>query len=882
MPDPADLPIELFDQILDAALRLPAYTDYQRSCDFHVGRDVQQFSRLLTVNRSWYDAVAPRLYSRWTYNGTRTSYRSLWRFLRTVLVLPRLAESVQALNIGNWGFYPDLLQYDQAAAEDNVQFTSEDIGLMRGALRLALRGSPNHEVLEAKILEPEALANRDCRPLVLLLLMCLPNLSTLYMHLPETSLVTSVLEEVLRCHTSGNTLPCLANLTQVQLLAEASPQGPDAPFSPQASHPVLTLGDFWPFLWFPALRTLALYDVDPWGAASVLDSRSQSERRCRIEDLRLVIRVSSTTTSSDVQALLALPESLTRFSFYWSHPTISARELWNVVQKHQGTLEHLDVFYDPSNPDDHPGGHFGSLQEFSQLRRLDAQTCILLGRANDDLAIDRLKQTVPQRLDTLVLDFGWVSEGSPTSLTTEIPSIVAERRWPLKVFALNDRDASGIRFHYYDLMKKAEQPREQIDTELEDPGPEPYPGLWSLCKETGTELSVWTGCVDPVWGHKTCHYHRGGNCTWLWRKTRNIRDDGLMRSRMFVDKVPTPVRGQGHGWQRLPKSIHTALFTDHRGDKAFMVFKNHPSVLHSPLPPLFPFVLYFTNPDTLPSPEATGLAGLYEALRGPGPIPRNFHFRLDVYFLPGGTEDDCKAHYFAARASRPNYEILIRQYWQLERRYKHREDKLLLRQPILWNLSRFRPGPGRRPSMAHQHPDLEPYKALLLICPEPNWQLGAQRISCVKFDLGRDLGIDGDDQVAVEDPDISEDEDDHRDDDADETLFIPLEEDDLSAHEDEDYLDEDFGEDEDDIGSAHDSEIDTGADQDEPEPEPPSGPPPESVTISLRISEDSPQRDEDDELLLWQWLEQATDRIEARYDLTDYHRRAVEMGWLNF
>ncbi|KAL2846151.1 hypothetical protein BJY01DRAFT_263366 [Aspergillus pseudoustus] len=824
MPDPADLPIELFGQILDAALRLPAYTDYQRSCDFNVGTDVQQFSRLLTVSRSWHNPAAPRLYSRWTYNGARTSCRSLWRFLRTVLVRPRLSESVQALNIGKWGFYPDLLQYDLAAAEDNVQFTSEDIGLMRGALQSALCGSPNHEVLEAKIIDPEMLANRDCRPLVLLLLMVLPNLSTLYLHLPEVPLVTSVLEEVLRCHTRGSPLPCLANLTQVQLLAEASPQGPDTPFSPQASHPVLTLGDFWPFLWFPVLRTLALYNVDPSGAASVLKSQSQSGRRCQVKDLRLVIRASSTPTGSDVQALLASPESLTRFSFYWSDPTISAMELWNVVQKHQATLEHLDVFYDASNPDDHPGGHFGSLQEFSRLRRLGAQTGILLGRANDEhLAIDRLKQTVPQRLDTLVLDLGWASEGSPTSLATGIPSIVAERRWPLKVFALNDRDASGIRFHYYDLMRKAELPQEQFDTELEEPGPEPYPGLWSLCKEAGTELSVWSGCVDPVWGHKTCHYHRGGSCTWLWHKTWNIRADGVMRSRMFVDKVPTP--------------------------EAFMVFKNHPSVLHSPLPPLFPFVLYFTHPDTLPSPQATGLTGLYEALRGSGPIPRNFHFRLDVYFLPGGTEDECKAHYLAARALRPNYETLIRQYWQLERRYKRREDKLLLRQPILRSLSRFRPGPGRGPGMAHQHPDLEPYKALLLICPEPNWQFGAQRISCVQFDLGGDPGVDSDDQVAAEDLDINEE-----------------------------YPDEDFGEDEDNIGTARDS----GTDQDEPELEPPVGPPLESVTISLRISEDSPQPDEDDGLFLWQWLEQATDRIEARYDLADYHTRAVEMGWLNF
>jgi hypothetical protein len=36
--------------------------------------------------------------------------------------------------------------------------------------------------------------------------------------------------------------------------------------------------------------------------------------------------------------------------------------------------------------------------------------------------------------------------------------------------------------------------------------------------------------------------------------------------------------------------------------------------------------------------------------------------------------------------------------------------------------------------MAHSHPGLEPYRGLLLLCPEANWRDGAQRISCLRFD----------------------------------------------------------------------------------------------------------------------------------------------------
>ncbi|KAL5333804.1 hypothetical protein BJX70DRAFT_45544 [Aspergillus crustosus] len=154
------------------------------------------------------------------------------------------------------------------------------------------------------------------------------------------------------------------------------------------------------------------------------------------------------------------------------------------------------------------------------------------------------------------------------------------------------------------------------------------------------------------------------------------RKDGLERSRMFVDRLPRPVRGHGRGWQRFRQHMHTIPFTDHASKPALMVFQNTAQIMYSPLPPLFPFVLYLTHPKTAPSPSQTeALVALYNNL-GNSLLAFYFPFRLDIYFLPGGSEADCKAHYLAERASRLDLEMVLKLYRRLEFRYTRREDKL--------------------------------------------------------------------------------------------------------------------------------------------------------------------------------------------------------------
>ncbi|KAL2846175.1 hypothetical protein BJY01DRAFT_247348 [Aspergillus pseudoustus] len=888
MPDPAKLPPELFEQILATALRDRVYNDAEHSRGFNVGTDIRQSSQLMTVSRAWYKIIAARLYSQWSYNGARNSHQYLWRFVRTILSRPRLAEHVRALNVGNWGFYPDVLKADPAAVDNFVTFSNEDVSLMRTRIRSALHGSPNINALEAKILDVEALANRDCRPLVILLLICLPNLSTLYMHLPKTDLVGLVFEEILRCDENKTPLPCLHHLTYLYLLAEVPAAAPDAPWLPMVSRPVLTLRDFWPCLWFPSLRTLAVYDLDPEGAASLLERRRRSGKTCRLEELRLVVSAGLASTGSDIGALLSLTLSLTRLSLNWDQADFSLPDLWNALQIHRDTLEDLDIYYNASNVSDRPPAPFGSLQEFSQLKHLDIQTYVLYGMANEWLSSRHITEALPESIDTLVLNLDWANKKTPDSLAsfvaTEVTSLMAQRRRPLKLLGLKDGDTEESRGAFYYWKHRAAQTGNQEN--LEGAGPEPYPGIWAACTATNTQLRIGGRlCLDPDFV-TNCHYHRGGACKILWRKTWDMRTDGLERSRMFVDRLPRPVKGHGRGWQSFPQRIHTVPFTDNAGNPALMVFENAAQIMYSTLPPLFPFPLYLTHPKVAPSPSQTkALVALYNTL-SKSPLAFSFPFRLDVYFLPGGSEADCRAHYLAERASRLDLGTVLKLYRRLEFRYTRREDKLRLGQPIHRNLSRLRPPAGRLPGMQHEFPDLKPYKAFLLISPDNDWRDGEQRMSCVRFDI---VGSSTEDceRIVAQYADVSDDEDDARPEEPEDEELNPA---DYSFDQDEDAQEREgnieVGGSEEVEAPEEDSETNNeGEEGEEGEEEEPAINHPESITQSIRISEDSPRTDEDSHYnVLGYWLATAVGSVR---DIPGYHLdteqiRAAEMGWSNW
>ncbi|KAL4807200.1 hypothetical protein BDV18DRAFT_137149 [Aspergillus unguis] len=634
---------------------------------------------------------------------------------------------VRDVSIGNWGFYPEVVAEDDGVAGDNVDFSESDLQVMRQAIRAVF--SPGEGGVEMRILDARALADRDYQPLVVLQLMSLPNVETVYLHLPQgCSMLRCVLEAALRCQDQTGELPCLRQLANMHLLAEVPVYEFEKGASFWLSDPALKMDDIWPCVYFSGLRTLALYDLDTEGMAAFL--ARNSGRLCRVEDLRVVVRPTRTRSSADVRALVNLPQSLTRFSIYWSHnlpkgepaPEIPVVEVWDALQKHRESLEELAVFYDVHEIDEPTPGHFGSLQAFPRLKRLDTQLNILLdGMTPERLAPFRLKDTIPQSLESLCLHPGWIYETCPNFQTTELQAMLAERRRPLKLLALDDILAAP----YYNRIKDCQKTGD-FDG-MGAAGPEPYPGLWTLCKQAGTQLHVTINCVR-AYIPEPCEFHKGGACQWLWRKTWNIRADGIRRNMTSVERLPKPVpRKKTIKTRSLP--IHTIPFTDHMGGEAFMVFKHGIGAESSKLPPLFPLVVYFTHPNAVPTD--VDLGALLRAIRE-AKIDSDFHFRLDVYFLPGASEDDCKTHYLAERATRADYATVMHDFnSRVFQQRSQRHNTILDDETPTPASTTLRP---RLPGMAHSHPGLEPYRALLLVCPEANWRDNAQRITCVRFD----------------------------------------------------------------------------------------------------------------------------------------------------
>ncbi|OJJ05160.1 hypothetical protein ASPVEDRAFT_834435 [Aspergillus versicolor CBS 583.65] len=546
MPDPSTLPLELFTEVTTLALQPPIDTANQaenteREYDFHAGINIPHLAQLTLVNRQWHSLLLPTLYARYMHNGARHSYTSLWRFVRTAISNPQIAQLVRAVSIGNFGFYPGVAAHDELVRGDNVEFTQKEVELMSCALRSVFTSG---DVLEAKVLDPGPLVERDSRPLVVLLLVCLSNLDTVYLHLPEHfSVLRSVFEEILRCQDEDGELPCLRNLTSLYLLGEAPVYGPGRDVSLDWPEPALRMHDIWPCLYFTGLRKLALYGLETQGIASLL--AKSNGRTCRIKELRVVVLATTTRSSTDLLALVNLPQSLASFSLYWDHnirnpitrqkeeeaPVILVTDIWDALQKYRESLEELAITYKVHQDDEPPPGHFGSLREFPRLKRLDTQLSILLdGMTPERFAPFRLKDTIPENLDTLVIHPGWVDEVDMYFPNTEFQAVVAERRRPLKRLVIDDY----LAVPFYNKAKTIDAGRVYVG--MEPNGPESYPGLWELCKKAGTQLDVEVGCVN-ICIEDFCEFHQGGACLWLWRKTWNICRDGFHRNKEGVERL---------------------------------------------------------------------------------------------------------------------------------------------------------------------------------------------------------------------------------------------------------------------------------------------------------------------------------------------------------
>ncbi|KAH6855935.1 hypothetical protein B0I37DRAFT_65712 [Chaetomium sp. MPI-CAGE-AT-0009] len=428
MMEPSRLPLELFDRVMGYATN--GRSDVKILCNFSL------------VSSRWYAAMTSRIYSRWLYDGEHHTISSLWKFLRSILSNTRISDEVHELNILNW-------HLGLAPGRGRLVLSEDDLDFVRNAICTA-----GLERIENSALE--ALRKADPRPLMALLLANLPNLTSLYAHLPETDIF---LAEVLRKAVEGqqdqqppNSNPLLSRLREVHLGSawnhRADKHARDAY--------TLRLSHIWRIFQLPSLQKLSVFDFEPLGAS---DYFGNSPKTSTITDLTLVHHIDALLAIPDTLALLALPKALTKLSISLNDGTsfrdrnqLSNVDLWNGIRQHGDSLEHLDVYRDSSGhtPPHHTpnNSYFGLMRGFTRLQHLCIQPEVLLGGCcGDDLAPFHLKDTLPPNLKSLTL-YGGEGLAFNKTLGQQLQDVVASRDFRLLGHVALETDLSSTWFDF--------------------------------------------------------------------------------------------------------------------------------------------------------------------------------------------------------------------------------------------------------------------------------------------------------------------------------------------------------------------------------------------------------------------------------------------------
>ncbi|KNG89601.1 hypothetical protein ANOM_003193 [Aspergillus nomiae NRRL 13137] len=654
MANIAQLPPELFCPVLDLA--------------FENQSDIQLFCSLSLLSRQWSEALVPRIYAEWAYNGARQSFRSLWNFLRTILNDSRLAVLVHSLHIGNWGYYP----HARSGEWEELNLPREEITLIREAIN---RVGIKH--LESNIIKD--IRKRDRRPLMALLLTCLPNLTRIYAHVPQSDPVLSAaLMQILDCQGGNNSSTLLSKLSELYIFGEV-----DIPTRPR-------------------LRTLSLYGLDIANAARRLGA---SPAMSRLKHLSITGGFNSSCTYSDLRALLTLPEALTSFSLYVQDyafgsigdDMISNAGLWNVLEKHQNSLEYLDIYRDAEHTRLFMSQrHFGLLRSFSCLKKLCIQAEVLLGSFWDQPnAPYRLKDRLPCNLQSLTLYGG-------------------KRFFHISSIRVHLQEAldSGV----FSSLTSVELEGFYVDSDISE-----------VCRQNGVNLSVGRGCRHVALP-RDCQLRKEGSWPQFLQTTYHMRMDGQRRAVMFAffseecrdrREILLPLDDSMDSYKKFAAKeedldqcagdlkLRMLDFWVHNGGTAYMVFQNFG---HSSLPPLFSFAIYFTHAHV--SREKVDHRALYHALCD---SYNNYDVRFDLYFVPGLGEEGCIAHYRQELRFRGDYKKQLKAYKESSR----------------YDVS---PGVGALPTMVHDYSDTSFYRGLLFICNEPEWNGDQKTLRSVQFD----------------------------------------------------------------------------------------------------------------------------------------------------
>lgn len=481
MMEPSYLPVEIFSQVLDYETNRE--TRLRSLCGFSL------------VSRRWHTALSPHIYSRWLYDGEIHSVSSLWKFLRSVLCNNQIAHDVRELNIRNWTF-------GLVHTHGCLVLSEDDLDLIRKAVHTSELGRMESSILEA-------LRKADPRPFMALLLANLPNLTTLYAHLPETDIFfAEVLGKAVATRQDESKGHPLCSLREAHFASAWNyrakrPRDEDRDEDPEMDTYRLKFDHLWPTFQLAGIKKLSVFDFDVQGAA---ERFANSFKTSSITDLTIVHHKYCELKPSDAFALLTLPRALTSLSIYLEdsrdldayldvYNQLSNADLWNGIRQHEESLEHLDVYRDctvvrtPYHSENN--SHFGSMRGFKSLKHLYIQPEVVLGGCcGDGLAPFNLKDTLPPQLESVTF-YGDEGLVQMESFEAQLQDVIASTDFrSLSCVALED--TSNVRNYYF----KFQNPRT------------PHFGIYQACKESSKryEQKLPSSCTKGGKGRRYYQY----------------------------------------------------------------------------------------------------------------------------------------------------------------------------------------------------------------------------------------------------------------------------------------------------------------------------------------------------------------------------------------
>ncbi|RJE21497.1 hypothetical protein PHISCL_06159 [Aspergillus sclerotialis] len=429
MPDPAKLPYELFTIILDLAFE-----------DSNRDSTLQHLCALSLFSRQWNKVLLPRIYSKWTYNGARQPFMTLWKFFITIRRDPYLAGLIKTLTIGSWGFYPPRYPKQFRSQFSQLYLPPDELVLARMAIHDAGIGNLEDDIVRS-------LSERDRRPVMALLL-------TVSAHVPHRDQVLkAVLEKAVSWEDGVNYSPGLACLKELNFVENLGSDSIDSDSDDNedtdtdSDYDEAYLNDdintldvdyLLAIFHLPSLRTLSLSRLNCTGAATSILGNSTGIYQLEGLSITSSAFEGQAWPHSDLWTLITQPRALKFLAFYLKQNTNTTwrainTDLWNSLQEQKTSLGNLDlhITHHRGYPPPLDIAPFGPLSEFTCPKYISIHADMLLGRhGHESTAPFRLRDALPTSLRSLTF-YQTYDVGYADDLPEQLMEVILSGDFPL-------------------------------------------------------------------------------------------------------------------------------------------------------------------------------------------------------------------------------------------------------------------------------------------------------------------------------------------------------------------------------------------------------------------------------------------------------------------